>query len=138
MALLILTLIQQEREGGISVQGPRLVNEVAETWIAVTENGNYLKYLTYKNNINKVSLTLKGKGKYIVNVYVNKDEDYYYYRFPIELNGNPKSFTFELKDGIQMGFGMPEFPGSKMPSKIIITPDENNSTEIQVLKTIIE
>jgi hypothetical protein len=33
---------------------------------------------------------------------------------------------------------MPEFPGSKMPNKIIITPDENNGTEIQVLKTIIE
>ena len=37
-----------------------------------------------------------------------------------------------------MGFGMPEFPGSKMPSKIVITPEEDSNNELQVLKTIIE
>jgi len=139
MALLLLTLIPHlEKEGGISVQGPKLVNEATERWISVNENGFYLRYITYQDNINKVSLTLKGKGKYIVNIYISKDEDYYYYRFPIELQGNPKNFTFELKDGIQMGFGMPEFPGSKMPSKIVITPEEDSNNELQVLKTIIE
>jgi len=139
MALLLLTLIPQlEKEGGITVQGPKLANETVESWISVKENGFYLKYITYQDNINKVSLTLKGKGKYIVNVYVSRDGDYYYYRFPIELQETPKNFTFELKDGIQMAFGMPEFPGSKIPSKIIITPEENNNIELQVLKTIIE
>jgi len=157
MLIFILTLEKIEGEG-ITAQAVSIRSEQFEVWLSntnINKSGNFyivnqkfsspehtpfLKYLTQKDNFNYISLTIKGVGNYVVNVYVNRDNDYYYYRFPIELDGKMKTFKFELKDGIQMGFGMPKFPNSKLPSKIIITPSEpyNGIFNIEVSNPIIE